>query len=672
MEKEVSCLNSKVILGYVKEHNNGEYSDLLTNLDPEIDAIANPERFLTDPNNWISCAVASKLYKRARIILDDEMAAYKIARYAVENTSLGYAQRIIAKGFWSYKTGLKHAQKLNDKWNRSKKVEVISIKRNGAVIRLHWDKNMVLSKDLCLMNQGTYTYLPLIWGGKPLVFKEKCCYFDHAPYCEYQLKWPFRNRFYEIFSRFFTSKSVLVETISEMELDKKIIEEKYEEVNHLNLELNYKIKQLLALHETGKAILSLLDQEQLLTVIMNILSNVCRIHRAIIMLVNESEGVLEYIHGTGFDGNVPEEVKNYKVPLDRLSNILVRVTNTGRPEYVPEVKSSSLRKKNIMLNFSNPTSAYVVPLITRSKVIGVIATDAVDEKGIPKETRETLEVFTPQIAIAIENARLYSRLHEQMAELKKSQALLSRSQKFSFLGNLAARLAHEIKNPMTAIGTFIQMMPQKYNDEEFRKNFHNIAMEETNRVNNLITELLDLVKKKESNFELNNLHNLIDKMILLISPQSNAKKIKVYRQYDPDIGLVWMDSEKMKEVILNLLSNAVEFSSEGGKIEFVTRYSSQKGKPATICIEIKDNGPGIPQSMIDHVFDPYFTTKHKSSMHNGTGLGLFIAHQNIQDHGGTIEVKSKFNEGAVFTLTIPVDNSDELSQSLDTGDESCG
>ena len=656
MEKEVSCLNSKAILGYVKELNNGDYSSLLKNLDPEIDALSDPERFLTDPNNWISCTVASKLYERARMILKDELTAYKIAKYAVETTKLGYAQRIIAKGFWSYKTGLKHVQKLNDKWNRNKRVELVEIKRNGAILKLHWNHQMDVSKDLCLMNQGTYTFLPLIWGGRPLELKEKCCYFNDAPYCEYHLKWPLRNRLYEIFSRFHTSKSLLIDTIAEMEEDKKLIEEKYEEVNRLNLELNYKIKQLLAIHETGKAILSVLNLEQLLTVIMKILSNVCQIHRAIIMLVNENEGVLEYIHGTGFDGNVPEAVTNYKVSLNRLSNILVRVANTGQSEYVPEVKNSSLRKENIMLTLSKPTSAYVVPLITRSKVIGVIATDAVDGKGVPKETRETLEVFAPQIAIAIENARLYRKLQEQMKELKQSHALLSRSQKFSFLGNLAARLAHEIKNPMTAIGTFIQMIPQKYHDEEFRENFHNIAMEETSRINNLITELLDLVKKRESNFELNNLHELIDKMILLISPQSNSKKINVSRRFDPNIAQVWMDSEKMKEVVLNLLSNAVEFTPEGGKIEFVTTHCIEKGKPATICIEIKDSGPGIPQSMIDNVFDPYFTTKHKSSMHNGTGLGLFIAYQNMQDHNGNIEVKSKVNEGSVFTLTLPVDN----------------
>lgn len=653
MGKETSCINSRAILDYMEAHYQGNYSVMLDNLDPEIDALPDPESFLRDPHNWISCKVLSKLYERAKVLLDDEMAAFKMARLAFEKASLGYAQRIIVKTFWSIKKLIKNAQKINDKWNRNKTIEIVTIEGNTAVMRLRWDPQMDTSKDFCLYNQGAYTCMPLSWGGKPIELIEKCCQFNGAPYCEYHLKWSARNRFHEIFSRVFTTKSVLKETIREMEEDKKIIEGKYEEVNRLNLELNYKFKQLMAIQETGKAILSVLDLEQLLTVIMNILANACQIHRAVIMLVNESEGVLEYIHGVGFGSEIPSQVKNYTVPLDRLSNILARVTNTGRPEYVPEVKSSALRKDNIILAIGKPTSAYVFPLITRSKVIGVIATDAVAEGGVPKETRETLEVFAPQIAIAIENARLYSQLQEQMQELKRSHALLSRSEKFSFLGNLAARLAHEIKNPMTAIGTFIQMLPHKFDDLEFRSDFHKIAMEETHRVNNLITELLDLVKTKESHFEFDDLHELIDKMILLVSPQSNAKKVVVNRKFDPAIDKVWMDTEKMKQVILNLLSNAVEFTPEGGTIEFATQSGADKDMP-TIRIKIKDNGLGISQDMIDKIFDPYFTTKHKSNMHNGTGLGLFIAHQNMQDHNGTIDVKSKVNEGTTFTLTLPV------------------
>jgi len=652
MDKETSCINSRAILDYIKECNNGECSALLENLGPEIDSLPDPESFLRDPNNWISCTVASKLFERAKLLLDDELAPYKIARHAVEKTDLGF-KSLIVKVFGSHNRVLKNVQRINAKWNRNKIVKLAELKKNSAILRLHWNPEMAVSKDICLYNQSIYTHIPTTWRAKPLSLKENKCYFEGASYCEYHLKWTTDNKLQGFFSQFFTPKSVLMETLAEIEKDKETIEEKYEEVNRLNIELNHKIKQLIAIQDTGKAILSVLNLEQLLTVIMNILANVCQINRAIIMLVNEEEIMLEYIHSIGFDGEVPEAVKNYRVPLDRLSNILTRVANTGRPEYVPEVKSSSLRKENIMLTLSKPTSVYVIPLITRSKVIGVIATDAIDGKGVSKETRETLEIFAPQIAIAIENAKLYSRLQKQMEELKQSHALLSRAEKFSFLGNLAARLAHEIKNPMTAIGTFIQMFPSRYDDDEFRNDFYKIAMEETKRVNNLITELLDLTNTKESHIELNDLHGLIDTMILLLSPQSNAKKINVTRRFDPAIEQVWMDSEKIKQVILNLLSNAVDFTPEGGKIELITKNCIEKGKPEVIHIEIKDNGPGIPLSHIDKVFDPYFTTKHKSNMHSGTGLGLFIAHQHMQDHGGIIEVRSDTNGGTIFTLNLP-------------------
>jgi hypothetical protein len=225
MEKETSCINSRAILDYVKEHNNGDCSALLENLDPEIDAISDSEGFLRDPNNWISSDVVTNLYKRASAIFRDEMLAYKIGKYAVENTSLGYGQRIIVKALWSSKKALKNIQKLNDKWNRTRKVELVKMEKNEAVVRQIWFQHMAVTKDICLYTQGVYTFMPLIWGGEPLTLEEKCCYFEGAPYCEYHLKWPARNRLHEILSRFTTSKSVLTETIQEMEEDKKVIEQ---------------------------------------------------------------------------------------------------------------------------------------------------------------------------------------------------------------------------------------------------------------------------------------------------------------------------------------------------------------------------------------------------------------------------------------------------------------
>ena len=576
MNKEVNCINSKIIIDFIKDKNKGDCSFLYGNLDPEIDQLADPEAFLCDSNNWISCTVCSKLLERTRLYFRDPMAAYKLSAYSVKNISLGYGQKIIVKAFWGIKRGLKNLQTINDKWNKSKKVELFYIKRNKAIVRLHWDPQMDVTKDNCLMNQGAYAFMPLIWGGDPCDLEEKSCFFEGDPYCEYHLKWSRKNKINEILSRFLTSHSVLEEMIKEMEKDKKIIERKYEEVNKLNIELNIKIKQLLAIQETGKAILSVLDLDELLNVIINILSSVCHLKRAIILLVNEQKGCLEYLYSIGFDGGVPNEVKEYKIPLDRVSNMLARVANTGLSEYVPEVNKSTLRKDNILLIYGKPSSVYAVPLITRSKIIGVIATDSENENGIRKETREILEVFAPQIAIAIENARLYQKLEEQMEELKKSHALLNRAEKLSFLGNIAARLAHEIKNPMTSIGTFLQMLPEKINDEEFRNDFHKIALEETERVNNLVSELLELGKIKESHFAYDDIHDLIEKMVLLISPQSKGKKIVIMKHLESDISHIWMDTEKMKQVILNLLYNAMEFTPPGGTIDIITRNNKRK------------------------------------------------------------------------------------------------
>ena len=151
-------------------------------------------------------------------------------------------------------------------------------------------------------------------------------------------------------------------------------------------------------------------------------------------------------------------------------------------------------------------------------------------------------------------------------------------------------------------------------------------------------------------------------MVLLVSHQSKVKEIIIARDFDETIGPVWMDSEKMKQVILNLLSNALEFTPRGGRVEIKTRKQVGEDDSEVYRIEVRDNGVGIPPSDLNRVFEPYFTTKHKSSMHSGTGLGLFIAYQHMQDHGGTIEVKSSPNQGATFILALPQAEADRTSR----------
>jgi len=655
MEKVVSCFISKATLDYVKLHCDQAYPLLFKELDPEIDHLSDPEAFLRDPHQWISSEVCRKLFERARSILKDEMAAFNIGKFGVENLAFGYAQKILLKAVWSYNRALKNAQKFQDRWGKTKNFELVALNNTDAIVRLHWFDHLSLSKDYCLINKGFYSYLPSIWGAKSTMLQEKCCHFEGAPYCEYHLKWSARNRLHEIRSQIFAPRSVLMETIKEMEDDKKIIKLKYDEVNRLNAELRNKIQQLLAVQETGKAILSVLDLPEVLNRIMSLLSSLCRIKRAFILITAEEEPELKYLSGIGLEQPLPEAVRNYRLPFDDSHHVLARIVRSGEAEYIADPQHWLPEQNDILQVLEKGVPAYLMPLTNGTKVIGVLVVGGAHKKEESHEIRAILDIFTPQIAIAIENARLYGKLRVQMTEVSRSFVLLSRAEKFSFLGNIAARLAHEIKNPLTSIATFLQMLPQKYEDEEFRTNFHAIAMEEVDRVNNLITELLDLVKTRESHFDSCSLNQLIEKMALLVSPQTNAKRIEVLLKLAQDTDRVWMDAEKMKQVILNLLGNAVDFTSENGRIEIETRSEKESDGQRTIIVQIKDSGVGIPLANLGRIFDPYFTTKHKSDQYNGTGLGLFIAHQNIQDHGGHIEVQSLPEQNTTFTLYIPAD-----------------
>jgi len=165
MEKETSCINARAILDYVRVHKGSDaVQHLIEDLHPEVEDLLDPEGFLRDPNNWTSCAVMAKLYGRAKVLLNDEMTAFHIARYAMTQSSMGYTQRLILKGFWSVDKILHNLQQVNDQWNRNKVVDVVETHRKGAVVRLFWHAHMKSNKDLCLNSQGVYTYSPTIWG----------------------------------------------------------------------------------------------------------------------------------------------------------------------------------------------------------------------------------------------------------------------------------------------------------------------------------------------------------------------------------------------------------------------------------------------------------------------------------------------------------------------------
>jgi signal transduction histidine kinase len=287
-----------------------------------------------------------------------------------------------------------------------------------------------------------------------------------------------------------------------------------------------------------------------------------------------------------------------------------------------------------------------LPIISKEKLIGILNLGQKEDQAIySSEDLELLSTLANQAAIAIENARLYENL-------KQSQDTLRRADRLSSLGLLTAGLAHEIRNPLVAIRTFTQLLPERYDDAEFREGFQGLALKEVDRICGLITDLLSFARPSKPNVAPENVNDVVDNIARILESQAKEKNVEVTRDFGANLPKVWIDREQMKQVFMNLILNAIQAMKEGGAIAISTRaVTRNEAQPSGefVQIEIKDTGVGIPEENLQHIFDPFFTSKDE-----GSGLGLAVSHQIVQEHGGFVTVESTIGKGTSFFVHVPV------------------
>jgi PAS domain S-box-containing protein len=287
----------------------------------------------------------------------------------------------------------------------------LETKRDSAVIRLHWFKDIPGNLDFCLFNKGIYRGLPTIWNLPPGLVEETKCFFQGDDYCEYHLKWQKKSFFKESFLRLLVPWSLLKTTIDELEQDKELLKKKFNEIHQLNLQLKEKVNQLLCLQETSTAALSVLNLERLLQVTLRLLINFTRLDRACILLLDEKEQSLKLQYAAGVEPELFEKVRGYQVPLSKIDNLIAQVAMNGIPVEVPDVVTSRLNQANLLIQVFQPKNCIAAPLTVRGKVIGVILADRIHQEGaVTPEDKEFFISFANQMAIALENAVLYRKL----------------------------------------------------------------------------------------------------------------------------------------------------------------------------------------------------------------------------------------------------------------------
>ena len=427
MESHNSCINTKAVIDYVEERDPSLVEPLLKDLDPELTGIGELKDFLCDPNNWVSSTVLIRLYERVRKLFNDDDVVFNIGFESVAKQRLGYIQRVFllairkyTHGLYGYARSLKRLQSINDKFNRTKRVQIVDLRRDGAIVRLEWFKGIPMTRDFCLMNRGVYAALPVVWGDPPCDVEERKCLFRGDEYCEYHLGWLRPRSIKSLVLRIVAPWKLADATIEELERDKELLKQKYAEVHGLNLQLKAQVDRLVSLQEAGHAILSSLDIGEVMDLILKRLVGVSPLDRAAIFLVDETKEVLTMAHAVGADSNDIEEAKSYVVPLTRERNIIARVARTGEAELVDDVDTSGLNKENVLIRKFQPKAFIALPLKVRGKVVGVLVGDHERTGGqaISAE-RDFLISFSNQIAIAIHNANLYRKLEESERQYRE-------------------------------------------------------------------------------------------------------------------------------------------------------------------------------------------------------------------------------------------------------------
>lgn len=403
----------------------------------------------------------------------------------------------------------------------------------------------------------------------------------------------------------------------------------------------------------NSGLMETLDIDEILRLVLEGLTKNLGFDRARLYLINEKRNVLECKMAVGID---EEKIKGITLLLDPQDSVVARSIFEKKPFVIPDATQDP-RVNPVLKEKFSLHSLVAIPLLTKEKALGAIAADYVEPgKSITPETLDSVMTFAQQAGLAIHNAFMYHELKtfsQQMeekiqkttADLKKTEAQLIRSEKLAALGQLAAGIAHEIRNPLTSINILIHALTENLPSGNSHREDLKVIEEEIHRINQILDQFLRFAKPSPPFLEKIDIFTIFEETLHLLRPQIEKQRIVVEKEYQ-SLPIILMDREQMKQAILNLLLNAIQAMPGGGHLSLRGK-NSEDGQ--WIHISIQDSGMGIPDEDMDKLFNPFFSTKE-----GGMGLGLSIAHRVIDQHHGKIEVESLPGEGTLFTIWIPI------------------
>jgi signal transduction histidine kinase len=309
-----------------------------------------------------------------------------------------------------------------------------------------------------------------------------------------------------------------------------------------------------------------------------------------------------------------------------------RLIKADKGEEVFEVaKSFSLKDKSIGLIRIGFSTNEIGPLLSQIK----------------KNVILSIIVFLILGVSAI--ALIWVNQNRHFRKMKEMEDRIQLAERLSSLGHLAAGVAHEIRNPLNAIGMGLQrlkreFLPQDESKREEYLSFTDLILKEVRRVNEIIEQFLALSRPFQLNVKASSLLDLLNPLITLLQEEASSQNIEIQAAISPDLPPIKMDAEKLTQAFINIMKNGMQAMEHGGILRVETHFLRDR-----VEVIISDKGIGIPPDQMEKIFNYYYTTKEK-----GVGLGLPIAHRIIEAHGGELKVESQVGIGTQVTVTLPL------------------
>jgi signal transduction histidine kinase len=385
------------------------------------------------------------------------------------------------------------------------------------------------------------------------------------------------------------------------------------------------LKRMERLMEVSRTLASTLDLNKLLRMIIQAAIELTDTEAASILLFDPRSGELRFEATTNIESAAMEGIV---VPVE--SSIAGWIVTHSEPLVVPDTSKDSRWSQQVDQKIDFVTRSILgVPLITRDKTLGAV--EALNKRAgsFTEEDITILQALSAQAAVAIVNARLFQQ------------------------SDLISEMVHELRTPLMALTATSHLLLRPELPKDKHAELVGTLQRETTRLSQMTTDFLDMAKLESGRMRFTlepfDLRQLAEECIEVVQPQAAARDIRIHLQTTSDLPGLESDRGKIKQVILNLLTNAVKYNREKGKITV-----NLNSLPAQCRVSVVDTGKGIPPDAMTHMFEKFYRVPDREGYSAGTGLGLPIAKKIVETLGGEIGVHSVVDEGTTFHFTLPV------------------